>query len=192
MIVPNASSPDGVFIVRLSHDRSKETDPPDDSVPDVQIVASSNQKILATFQFPADPISDIQPLRTKIEAHWNPDGSIVALSFSERFYTYLLVYRLVGTLAQPESFVEVSLPNTGAIIQSMVPRFKEFKPRWHQHFQGWSGRNTIQFSAGTTAIIEADKDESPGFWAVYSFTVDISDPKTPMVRRVELVNEDDY
>ena len=86
----------------------------------------------------------------------------------------------------------VTLPNTGAVIQAMVPRFKEFRSRWHHHFQGWPGRNTIQFSAGTGALIEPLADGDVGFWAVYSFTVDITNPKTPVIKRVERVNEDDY
>jgi hypothetical protein len=190
--VPNTDSPNGAFTIRLTHDRAKETDPPDDSAPDVQIVATATNKVLATFPFAADPNSDLQPLRTKVKAHWSGDGSIVALSFSERFYTHLLVYRLQGTFAAPESFVPVTLPNTGAVIQAMIPRFKEFRSRWHHHFEGWPGRNTIQFSAGTGALIEPLPDGDVAFWAVYSFTVDITNPKTPVIKRVERVNEDDY
>ena len=190
--VPNTASPDGTFTIRLTHDRAKETDAPDDSAPDVQIVAAASNKVLVAFTFPADPNSDLQPLRTKVRAHWNAEGTAVALSFSERFYTHLVVYRLQGTLAAPESFVAVTLPDTGAVIQAMIPGFKEFRSRWHSHFQGWPGRNTIQFSAGTGALIKPLADDDPNFWAVYSFTVDITDPKTPVIKRIERVNEDDY
>jgi len=192
VIIPNAASPNSTFTVRLTHDRAKETDPPSDSVPDVQIVATASNKVLVTFRYAADPNSDLQPLRTNIRAHWNGDGTAVALSFSERFYTHLLVYRLQGTFAAPESFVAVTLPDTAPVIKAMIPRFKEFRSRWHSHFQGWLGRNTIQFSAGTGALITPLADGDPNFMAVYSFTVDITDPKTPVIKRVERVNEDDY
>ena len=190
--VLNAASPDGTFTIRLTHDRAKETDPPDDSAPDVQIVAAASNKVLATFPFAADPNSDLQPLRTKIRAHWNSDSTTVALSFSEGFYTHLLVYRLQGTLAEPKAFVAVTLPDTGPVIQAMIPRFKEFRSRWHNHFQGWPGRNTIQFSAGTGALITPIAEGDPNIMAVYSFTVDITDPNTPIIKRVERVSEDDY
>jgi hypothetical protein len=190
VVVPNAASPDGAFFIRLSHDRSKETDPPDDSAPDVQIVATASNKVLVAFPFAADPNSDLQPLRTKVRAQWNADGTAVALSFFERFYTHLLVYRLQGTLAAPETFLPVVLPDTAPVIQAMIPRFREFRSRWHSHFQGWPGRNTIQFSAGTGALITPLGDDDPNVMAVYSFTVDITDPKTPIIKRVERVNED--
>jgi len=192
VVVPNGVSPDGTFTVRLTHDRLKETDPPFEDYPHVQIVATATNKILATFDFAADPESDAQPLRTKIRAYWSGAGTAVALSFSERFYTHLIVYRLQGTFAAPESFVPVTLPATGPIIQAMIPRFKEFRSRWHSHFQGWPGRNTIQFSAGTGALIEPLAGGDPNIMAVYSFTVDITDPKTPIIKRVERVSEDDY
>jgi len=188
--VPNAASPDSTFIIRLTHDRAKETDPPNDDTPDVEIVATASNKVLATFPFAADPNSDLQPLRTKVRAHWNADSTAVALSFSERFYTHLLVYRLQGTIAQPESFTAVTLPDTAPVIQAMIPRFKEFRSRWHTHFQGWPGRNTIQFAAGTGALITPLPDGDPNIMAVYSFTVDITDPKTPIIKRVELDTED--
>jgi hypothetical protein len=192
VIIPNAASPDGTFTIRLTHDRSKETDPLDDAAPDVQIVATGSNKLLVAFPFAADPNSDMQPLRTKVRANWNAEGTAVALSFSERFYTHLLVYRLQGTFAAPEAFVPVTLPDTAPVIRAMIPRFKEFRSRWHSNFQGWPGRNTIQFSAGTGALITPVGDGDPNFMAVYSFTVDITDPKTPLVRRVERINEDDY
>lgn len=192
VVVPNADSPDGTFVIRLTHDRAQESDPPFESAPDVQIFATSSKQVLVTFPFAADPDSDMQPLRTKIRAYWNPEGSTVALSFYERHHTHLLVYRLQGTFAVPESFVKVTLPETAPVIQAMIPRFKEFRSRWHVHFQGWPGRNTLQFSAGTGALIEPIKDEDPNFSAVYSFSVDISNPKTPVIKRVELVSEDDY
>jgi hypothetical protein len=50
----------------------------------------------------------------------------------------------------------------------------------------------IQFSAGTGALITPLGDSDPNFMAVYSFTVDIIDPKIPIIKRVERVNEDDY
>jgi hypothetical protein len=192
VVIPNAASPDGTFSIRLTHDRAKETDPIDDEAPDVQIVATSSNKVLVAFPFAADPNSDMQPLRTKVRANWNADGTAVALSFSERFYTHLLVYRLQGTFAAPEAFVQVTLPDTVPVIRAMIPRFKEFRSRWHSNFQGWPGRSTIQFSAGTGALITPVGDGDPNFMAVYSFTVDITDPKTPIVRRVERINEDDY
>jgi hypothetical protein len=192
VVIPNAASPDGAFSIRLAHDRAKETDPPDDSAPDVQIVATASNKVLVAFPFAADPNSDLQPLRSKVRAQWNADGTTVALSFFERFYTHLLVYRLQGTPAEPEAFVPITLPDTVPVIQAMIPRFKEFRSRWHCHFQGWPGRNTIQFSAGTGALITPIGDGDPSVVAVYSFTVDITDPKTPIIKRVELINEDDY
>jgi hypothetical protein len=190
VIVPNAASPNGTFSVRLTHDRATESDKPIFDAPDVQIVATATNKVLVSFAYAADPNSDQQPLRTNIRAHWNADGTAVALSFSERFYTHLLVYRLQGTLAEPESFSAVTLPDTMPIIQAMIPRFKEFRSRWHSAFQGWLSRNTIQFSAGTGALITPLADGDPNIMAVYSFTVDITDPKTPIIKRVELRTED--
>ena len=190
--VPNTTSPDGRFAIRLTHDRADETSPAFDDYPDVQIVAVASNKVLATFDFAADPESDAQPLRTKIRAHWNGESTAVALSFSERFYTHLLVFGLQGTLAEPESFQPVTLPDTAPVIQAMIPRFKEFRSRWHSHFQGWPGRNTIQFSAGTGALIKSIGDGDPNMMAVYSFMVDITDPKTPIIKRVERVDDDDY
>ncbi|MFC5457751.1 hypothetical protein [Prosthecobacter fluviatilis] len=191
VVVPNAASPDGRFVIRLTHDRAKETDPLLEDSPNVQIVASAGNRVLVTFPYAADPESDPQPLRTHIRAHWNADGSAVALSFSERFYTHLLVYRLQGTLEMPEAFAAVTLPDTVPVIEAMIPRFKGFRSRWHLNFQGWPGRSTLQFSAGTGALIKTlAVDEDPNFMAVYSFTVDISDPRTPVIKRVELVTED--
>ena len=192
VVIPNAASPDGTFTVRLTHDRSKETDPPSDSVPDIQIIATASNKVLVAFPYAADPNSDLQPLRSHIRAQWNSDGSMVALSFFERFYTHLIVYRLQGTFSAPESFEAVTLPDTAPVIMAMIPRFKEFRSRWHSHFQGWPGRNTIQFSAGTGALVTPLADDNPCIMAVYSFTVDVTDPKTPIIRRVERVNEEDY
>jgi hypothetical protein len=192
VMIPNAASPNGTFSIRLTHDRAKETDPVDDDAPDVQIVVTGNNKVLVAFPFAADPNSDMQPLRTKVRANWNADGTAVALSFSERFYTHLLVYRLQGTFAAPEAFVPVTLPDTVPVIRAMIPRFKEFRSRWHSNFQGWPGRNTIQFSAGTGALITPIGDGDPSVMAVYSFTVDITDTKTPIIKRVERINEDDY
>lgn len=189
VIVPNAASPDGTFAIRLTHDRLKESSEPIFSTPDVEIFAAGDNKVLASFPYAADPNSDHQPLRAKIRAHWNADGSAVALSFSERFYTHLLVYRLQGTFVEPEMFVAVTLPDTGPVIQAMIPRFKEFRSRWHSHFQGWPTHNKIQFSAGTGALITPLADEDPNFMAVYSFTVDIADSKTPIIKRVERVTE---
>jgi hypothetical protein len=191
VIIPNAASPDGTFSIRLTHDRAKETDPVVDDAPNVQIVATSSNKVLVEFPFAADPNSDMQPLRTKIQAHWNADGTAVALSFSERFYTHLLIYRLQGTFAAPEAFVPVTLPDTVPVIRAMIPRFKEFRSRWHSNFQGWPGRNTIQFSAGTGAIVTPIGDGDPCVMAVYSFTVDITDSQTPIIKRVERVNDDE-
>jgi hypothetical protein len=191
VIVPNAASPDGTFSIRLTHDRATETDPLEDDAPDVQIIAKGSNKVLVAFPFAADPNSDMQPLRTKIRANWNADGTAVALTFSERFYTHLLVYRLQGTFAEPETFVPVTLPDTVPVVKAMIPRFKEFRSRWHSNFQGWPGRNTIQFSAGTGALIIPIGDGEPNIMAVYSFTVDIADPKTPIVKRVERIEEDD-
>lgn len=192
VIVPNAASPNGVFAIRLTNDRATESAEPIFDAPDVQIVATASNKVLASFAYAADPNSDMQPLRTNIRAHWNGDGTVVALSFSERFYTHLVVYRLEGTFAEPQSFTEVTLPDTGPVIQAMIPRFKEFRSRWHCHFQGWPGRNTIQFSAGTGALITPLADDDPNIMAVYSFTVDISEAKTPIILRVERVTEADY
>ena len=84
----------------------------------------------------------------------------------------------------------VTLPDTAPVIQAMIPRFKEFRSRWHSHFQGWLSRKTIQFSAGTGALINPLAGEDPNFMAVYSFTVDIADSKTPVIKRVERVTED--
>jgi hypothetical protein len=177
--VPNAASPNGAFAIRLSHDRATESDKPILDAPDVQIVAIATNKVLVAFPYAADPNSDHQPLRTNIRAYWNADGTAVALSFSERFYTHLLVYRLQGTLAEPEAFSPVTLPDTMPVIQAMIPRF-----------QGWLSRNTIQFSAGTGALITPLADGDPNIMAVYSFTVDITDPKTPVIKRVELRTAD--
>jgi len=190
--VPDAGSPDGKFFVRLTYDRVKETDPIDISAPDVQIVAADSGRILVSFPFAADPVSDAQPLRKKVRANWNLDGTAVALSFSERFYTHMLVYRLKGTFAEPESFVPVTLPETAPIIKAMIPRFKEFRSRWDLNFQGWPGRNVIQYSAGTGAIINPASDGNPIFMGVYSFSVDISDLEKPIISRVEKVREEDY
>src|SRR5688500_10221741 len=83
VIVPNTASPDGAFSIRLTHDRAKETDPPNDDAPSVEIIATASNTVLAAFPFAADLNSDLQPLRTKVRAHWNRDGTAVALSFFE-------------------------------------------------------------------------------------------------------------
>lgn len=189
VIIPNAASPDGAFSIRLTHDRAKDSDPLDDQAPDVQIVATASNKVLVVFPFAADPTSDLQPLRTKVRVHWNADGTAVALTFSERFYTHLLVYRLQGDRTAPEKFEEVTLPDTGLVIKAMIPRFKEFRSRWHSNFKGWNDNHTIRFSSGTDALITPLGDGDPNVTAVYSFTVDITDIKTPLIKRVELIDE---
>jgi hypothetical protein len=192
VMVPDARSPGEVFAIRLTHDRPKDSSEAVFSAPDVEIVATGSKKVLASFAYPADPNADHQPLRTNIRVHWNADGSAVALCFSERFYTHLLVWRLRGTFEAPEAFEAVTLPDTRPVIQAMIPRFKEFRSRWHSQFQSWPTRNTIQFSSGTGALIAPLRDgEDPNFMAVYSFTVDINDPKTPVIKRVQLVTEDE-
>lgn len=190
VVVPHASSPDGAFLIRLTHDRIEGPYDPFFSVPNVEILSAQSKKILASFVYPTDVESDAQPLRWKIRAHWNDDCSAVALSFSERFLTDLVVYRLKGPSSEPEAFIAVTLPDTRPIIQAMIPRFSEFRSRWHHHIQGWSSRYTIQFSAGTGALITPLADEDPNFMASYSFTVDISDEKTPVINRVEHLKED--
>ena len=190
VVVPNAGSPEGTFAIRLTHDRNKDTDLPLEDDPQVQIVSTSTKKVLAEFGFVGDPESDAQPLRTKIRVNWNAEETAVALSFSERFYTHLVVYRLEGTPAKPKSFTAVTLPGTAPIIQAMIPRFREFRSRWHNQFLNWSGRSTIQFSAGTGALVTPLAGGDPNIMAVYSFTVDITEPTMPIIKRIERINDD--
>lgn len=164
VMIPDATSPNGTFTIRLTHDRAKETDPVHDEVPGVQIVATASKQVLVTFPFAADPNSDMQPLRTKVQVYWNPDGNAVAISFSERNYTHLLVFRLKGTLAKPESFIAAAMPKTEAIIQSMIPRFKEFRSHWHSQFQEWINPSTLRYTDGTSALIHPIHDEDPNVW----------------------------
>ena len=190
VVIPDATSPNGIFSIRLTHDRTKETDPMLDDVPDVQIVATASKQVLASFPFAADPDSDRQPLRTKVRAHWNADGSAVAISFAERNYTHLLVFRLKGKLAKPESFIAVAMPKTDPIIQAMIPRFKEFRSNWHSQFQEWTNANTLRYADGTSALIHPIHEEDPNVMARYSFTVDISDPTNPVIKKIERIGEE--
>lgn len=190
MPVPDAGSPQGHFAVRLTCDRVSESEFLTEESPAVQIVSTASNRVLVQFPYAGDPDDDAQPLRKHIRVHWNADGTAVALSFHNRFYTQMLVYQLKGSLAEPESFMPVTLPDTVPVVKAMIPRFKEFRSRWHVGFQGWPGNHMIQFSAGTGALLKVLGDEDPNFMARYSFTVDIRDPKTPVIKRVERLEED--
>ena len=187
--VPATDSPNGMFSIRLTRNRAKETEFKRVERPEVQIVANADQKVLARFPYPAGTSSDGKPPHTKVRAQWCPDGTAVAISFAERFFTHLVVYRLEGALTDPKAFVAVRMPDRPSVIQSMVPRFKQFVPPWQESIRGWSGPNTIEFQAGGTAVVEPVGDGERTVKAVYSFSVDIADIASPVIKKVEPASE---
>jgi hypothetical protein len=163
-----------------------DNDQPDyviDTVPDVIIRHRASKITLAKLAFTSDVNSDHRPLRDHMTVDWGSD--CVAITTTERFYSSLSVFRFVGTYAEPKSFVEVQFPDIGKIIQTTVPKFKEFRSRWHEHFRGWPGRNLVMFSSGSTAMTEPRSDGDTTFPASFSFTFDITDPLAPVLRRME-------
>ena len=191
VVVPRSESPDGHFVVMMETDK----DQPGyemDSAPTMWIEDIKTKKRLAEFTFGADPSSDMQPLRNHIKVLWSTDGDAVAIQFQERFYSHLSAYRLSGSVAVPESFVQCPLPEDTEIIRRLVPRFKEFRSRWFQFPEAWIDRHTLVFTAGAGAIMTPTKegsDEDVCFMACYRFFIDFKDPKTPIVKRIEYVNE---
>lgn len=185
--VSNSNSPGNEFAIQLTNDR--ETEEIFEDEVDVQIISIPTKKILATMPFAGDPNDDLQPLRSHVKVHWSADGTAVAIATAQRKQSSLAVYRLEGTVAQPQRFVSVTLPDTGAIVRATIPRFQHFKGRWHEHFEGWIDSHTIIYSAGDVALIEPLHDGEQGFRAIYSFTIDVTDAKTPVVKKAELTND---
>ena len=171
---------------------TSDNDQPDyvvDTVPDIVIRHRASKITLAKLAFTSDVNSDQRPLRDHITVDWGSDS--VAITTTERFYSALSVFRFVGTYTEPKSFIEVHFPDIGKIIQTTVPKFKEFRSRWHEHFQGWPGRNLVMFSSGGSAITEPRSDGDITFPARFSFTFDISDPLAPVLRRMEAAESGD-
>ncbi len=189
VLVPNSASYDRQFHIELTTDRSDEKQPIVDEAPNVRIVETSSRRVLAAFPFAADTASDMQPLRYKIAVHWASDSAAVALVFSERHYSHLLVYRQVRENGMPTKFAESKIPDTAKIIQAMVPMFKEFRSRWHHHVIGWSGQHTLIFTAGAGAITEPRSNGSVEFDAWYQFTVRFEDGGIPIIQRIQLPDE---
>ena len=159
------------------------------AVPKVLLRHRLTGKALAEFDFPADPNSDEQPLRDHLSADWSPSGTLVAIKATERHYSHLLVFAFKGTYSNPDSFVKVDFPGVGELIQAAVPKFKEFRSRWHSTLQGWPGPHLVMFSSGSDAITFKRADDDVSFHAVYSFTFDVTDPAAPVLRRMELTDD---
>jgi hypothetical protein len=193
VVVATSPAPERHFELVLSTDKDQpdyeKLEMKEDSFPKVWLRHRASGKVLAAFNFPADVNSDLQPLRDHIHADWSETA--VAISASERHYSHLLVFALVGTCAQPERFVKVEFPALGDLIKAVVPKFKEFRSRWHTDFQGWPDRNLIMFSSGTSSMTSERADGQIEFRAVYSFTFDISDPTAPILRRIEPMDAKD-
>jgi hypothetical protein len=190
--VPRSESPGGEFVVKISMDKDLKGYE-SDSAPKLWIEEKRSKQKLAEFEFGADPESDMQPLRSHTKVLWNSVGDAIAIQFQERHYSNLVVYRLKGSLAVPESFVPCALPKDGEIIQRLVPRFGEFRSRWFQHPDGWVDRHTLLFTAGSGAIMKPKQQESGedvNFMAVYRFSIDYKDPHTPSIKRIELVDQE--
>lgn len=186
VVVSNSNSPGNEFAIQLTNDRESE-EIFEDAV-EVQIISTPTMEVLATMPFAGDPNDDLQPLRSHIKVHWSADGAAVAIAFAQRKQSSLAVFQLEGTVAQPRRFVPVTLPDTGAIVRATIPRFQHFKGRWHEHFEAWIDSHTIVYSAGDMALIEPLRDGEQGFRAIYSFTIDVTDVKTPVVKKAELTN----
>ncbi len=193
VVVAASPTPECHFEIVLSTDKDQpdyeKLEMKEDSVPKVWIRHRRSGKVLAAVDFPADVNSDLQPLRNHIHADWSE--SAVAICASERHYSHLLVFALVGSYAEPERFVKVEFPEIGALIKTIVPKFKEFRSRWHTDFQGWPARNLIMFSSGTSAMTLERTNGEIEFRAVYSFTFDIADPSAPILRRMEHMDDRD-
>ncbi len=189
--VPRSESPQSEFVVMIATDKDQKGYEMD-SAPKMWIEDKRSKKRLVEFDFGADPSSDMQPLRTHTKVLWNGSGDSVAIQFQERHYSHLSVYRLKGSLAEPKSFVACLLPEDGEIIQRLVPRFKEFRSRWFQHPDAWIDQHTLLFTAGAGAIMKP-KQENSGedvtFMAGYRFYVDYSDPDTPIIKRIEYMDD---
>ena len=185
--VPNSNSPGNEFALQLTNDRKAEEI--FEGAVEVQIISVPTKRVLATLPFAGDPNDDLQPLRSHLKVHWCPDSGEVAIGFAQRNQSSLAVFRLEGTLAAPQRFMPVTLPDTAAIVRATIPRFRHFKGRWHEQFQGWLDSHMLVYSAGDMALIEPLRDGEQGFRAVYSFTIDITDPKTPVVKRAEVLHD---
>jgi hypothetical protein len=189
--VPRSESPRSEFVVMIATDKDQKGYEVD-SAAKMWIEDKRSKKRLVEFDFGADPSSDMQPLRTHTKVLWNGSGESVAIQFQDRHYSNLSVYRLKGSLAEPESFVACLLPEDGEIIQRLVPRFKEFRSRWFQHPDAWIDQHTLLFTAGAGAIMKP-KQENSGedvtFMAGYRFYVDYSDPDTPIIKRIEYMDD---
>jgi hypothetical protein len=191
--VPRSESPDGHFVIMIETDK----DQPGyemDSAPKMWIEDKKLKKRLVEFNFGADPSSDAQPLRTHTKVMWNPEGDAVAIQFQERHYSHLSVYRLYGSLAEPQAFVPCQLPPDHEIIPKIVPRFKEFRSRWFQYPEAWIDSHTLLYTAGAGAILNpkaqpSNNGDDINFMAGYRFYLDCRDPETPIIKRIEYASE---
>jgi hypothetical protein len=191
--VPRSESPSGHFVVMMETDKD-QVGYDLDSTPIMWIADKKQKKRLVEFTFGADPSSDAQLLRNNTKVLWNTDGDAVAIQFQERHYSHLSVYRLKGSLTEPEAFLSCPLPPDNEIIQKMVPRFKEFRSRWFQHPDAWIDGHTLLFTAGAGAILKPKAQPSKdgddiNFMAGYRFYVDYRDPGTPIIKRIEYASE---
>lgn len=187
--VPRSESPSGQFVLMIETDKDLAGYEMD-SAPTMWIEDRKNNRRLVEFSFAADPCSDEQPLRTRTKVLWNAQSDAVAIQFEERFYSYLSVYRLKGSLTSPEAFTPCQLPPDREIIERMVPRFKEFRSRWFQHPDAWIDSHTLLFTAGAGAILNPKAEPSEdgddiNFMAACRFYVDYRDPETPVIKRIE-------
>ncbi|MDB6139914.1 MAG: hypothetical protein JWO94_2986 [Verrucomicrobiaceae bacterium] len=156
-----------------------------DTVPDIVIRHRGSKFTLATLPYTSDVNSDKQTFRDHTTVNWGDND--VAITTDERYYSALSVFRFVGTYASPKRFDRVQFPNIVEIIKATIPKLKEFRSRWHEHFQGWPGDKLVMFSAGSSAITEPRADGDVAFPARFSFTFDISDPAAPVLRRMEAI-----
>jgi len=186
--VPRSASPEGTFVVMMETDKDIKGYQMD-SLPKMWIEDTRTKKRLADLDFRADPSSDTRPLRSHVRCLWSADSAAVAIHFSERFFTHMTVLRLEGSLAEPTRFAECAALPESEIIRRLIPGFKEFRSRWHQHAEGWIDQYTLIYTSGTGAITEACGDEPPIANGVYRFYVDFARPARPTVRRIEKTEE---
>jgi hypothetical protein len=187
VIVPKSESPQEKYHITLSTDNDRGLGL--DEAPIVSIIETETGTPVCTFDFPADVNSDARPLRKKVRAIWNQEETAVALEFSERFYTHLLVFQREQA-SNSRTFVRCSLPNNLEIIKAAIPGFKEFRSRWHTSAITWLSATRLLYRAGTGAITTPRKDGDVTFMATYRFTVKFIQPDYPIIENITYIDDE--